>query len=76
MVRCFLSGHCDAPQPKEAGRAISDTGPAQRWRAEASCCTIRHEAKANEGEAGLPQGMIWPIMHSVIATPGPQCSCA
>jgi hypothetical protein len=77
MVQCFLSGHCGGSQLKETRGAISDAGLTQcNGALQTSCCTVRHEAKANEGEAGPPQGMIWPVMNSVIVTPGPQCFCA
>ena len=77
MVQCFLSGHCGGSQLKETSGAISDAGLTQRNGAlQTSRCTVRHEAKANDSEAGPPYGMTGPIMNSVIVTPGPQRFCA
>jgi hypothetical protein len=77
MIQCFLLGHCDGPPLNEARGAISDAGPTRRnGTLQTSRCAIRHEAMANEGKAGPPQGVIWSIVLSVIVTPGSQCSCA
>ena len=44
---------------KDASGAVSDAGPTQRNGAlQPSNCTIRHETRANEDDAGTPQGIM------------------